>query len=719
MAAGKNKLLVILDDLVSGMSDLIDRSHLLTSLFARLFGEKSVPHARQISQKSLMGPVAAVLTLALIGAFFFARLADFSEWPPKVYSDESVYNLTKNKIEWDVYYGKSPSCGAIECHLTESYPQTEFLKTAVLPMQEFPLRGYKNGDVVYYRARIRIPPPMLLGEDALALHTIIVFAKAYQVYINEKLIYQGGQETMLVPILREAIQPDGTLFVSIKADPGTLPYQGVSNRGDLVVGPRDQLSYLSFFYRDAQTSMILLYVLPKLAFCVVFSVIFLFVRQAKEIPWFVVYGLVSVFELYLRSEFSNGLPLSGTDRTLLGLLTRNISFLVLFRFVLAFFRVHWTWMDRVFSGVVVAFILSCIVMSRFFGYETTGNFLDVIGLILKPAVLFTSIFIACLMAGGLAKQSQTLWRSRMAVSFAFVISLGMFPMIGDLIRIVNDLAGYKFSISMINYTAVFDLFLFTFMSGIVALEMALRMIQQREATIRLQALSDRLELASTVQSNLLPMPMNGDMAGYRYWCRYEPADRLAGDWLYVSHIDETKVRFFLGDVTGKGPAAAIAMSAIMSLLRKFDFEPVTLESLVKQLNKHIAYLFKGNLGSALSVVEGEVEGTCRVMTFGAVGWFHLRGDGGVELIQSRGGILGTSTSVIPYAASVKLERGDRLIAFSDGCLDGVRYLKKLHDDLLNQHKEMSPEELYKAICKYGIEQVNQDDKTFICVERVA
>jgi len=87
---------------------------------------------------------------------------------------------------------------------------------------------------------------------------------------------------------------------------------------------------------------------------------------------------------------------------------------------------------------------------------------------------------------------------------------------------------------------------------------------EREASQR-QALESELAIASRIQSSILPtLPFASSIAtadGVSH-----PAKEVGGDFMDVFSIDDKRVGFFLGDVSGKGVPAAIYMAFVASLL---------------------------------------------------------------------------------------------------------------------------------------------------------
>jgi hypothetical protein len=681
-------------------------------------------HKHDIKSKvsDIPGLLLALTCLILGAAFFTSRLVEYGEWPPSVYSSPEVFNLTKEKIQWDVHYGKSLGCQNDECYRSESTPSNYFRRQEILPMREFPLSEWSSGEPIFYRALIKIPEQLIQRseKEPISLHSIIIFAKTWDLYLNNQLVFQGSRETMLAPIPRQFIRSDGTVSIAIKVQPGDLPYQGISNRGDLVIGPRDSLAPLAYFAHDNATSLQLLYLLPKLSFCVVFAMLFMFVRRNQEIMWFLLFGLTSSVELYMRSSYSSGLGLSGHTTELLALMARNYSLMLMARFIYAFFRLDLPRADRFTSALFIAITSLNVACFTVLDYKSATTCLDVLAIILKPAVYLFSLFVAISMAGLLSKSSKSLVRSRIALVFSGILLIGCTLAFFDLARLVADTFNFSISTHIVGLTWVFDLILFVFIASVSGIEMAVQHANQRYLESQLQNLDDRLELAQTVQSTLLPNQMTGSRETTAWACKYISAERLAGDWIFLSDGRHHKTRFFLGDVTGKGPAAALAVAAIVSLLRKKDFEPSPLDSTIKELNIHLYNLFRGNVGSAVCAAQMDDDGTTFIAVHGMAGWIHVN-NSGAKLIAARGQALGAVDQISVDITTIKLDVGDFIFSFSDGCLEGSRPISKLIRTLSNQPQRIliSPDEIFALINEIGKDVVHADDKAMIYIRRTA
>ena len=176
-----------------------------------------------------------------------------------------------------------------------------------------------------------------------------------------------------------------------------------------------------------------------------------------------------------------------------------------------------------------------------------------------------------------------------------------------------------------------------------------------------------LELAWEVQASLLP-PQNLRHAGWLTHYRYRPAGAVSGDYCELIPCrdgDETWLYFLLGDVSGKGVAAAYWMAHLSALVRRSLDSPLPVAELLATVNRHL-----GERGAATHYVtlaagradrQGQVElcnaGHCRPLVLGAAGPYE---------VDSTNLPLGLADDEAFAAQHFQVDSGDSLLLYSDG-----------------------------------------------------
>lgn len=173
-----------------------------------------------------------------------------------------------------------------------------------------------------------------------------------------------------------------------------------------------------------------------------------------------------------------------------------------------------------------------------------------------------------------------------------------------------------------------------------------------------------LRLAAEIQRGLLPEPAYAgaafDLAAVSMPCR-----TIGGDFFDYVDLPDTRFAFALGDVSGKGPPAALLATAVQSLFTAHaaaSTEPAHTLARINQgllrraIQARFATMFYGVLSR-----DGALSYSCA----GHEPPVLIR-RGGVESLDAGGLVLGLFTHAAYDAGLVQLERGDIVVVCSDG-----------------------------------------------------
>jgi sigma-B regulation protein RsbU (phosphoserine phosphatase) len=183
-----------------------------------------------------------------------------------------------------------------------------------------------------------------------------------------------------------------------------------------------------------------------------------------------------------------------------------------------------------------------------------------------------------------------------------------------------------------------------------------------------QLLLQELEIARHVQQHLLPqthLPIPGlEYAGF---CR--PAELVGGDYYDFVPMPNGGLLFTLGDVSGKGIAAAVLMASIQASLRsQMVTAPVSIAALIGDFNKVVYSFSTADKYSTLFCGLLDVRtGKLTYVNAGQVCPMLLRsGDGQVERLDRGGFPVGLLDGSEYDQGEVLLQPGDAVLCFSDG-----------------------------------------------------
>jgi len=150
-----------------------------------------------------------------------------------------------------------------------------------------------------------------------------------------------------------------------------------------------------------------------------------------------------------------------------------------------------------------------------------------------------------------------------------------------------------------------------------------------------------------------------------------PAGAVGGDWYDFIPFADGRWGLVLADVSGKGTAAALLMSATRGMLRSLAEACCTPAETLTKLNGLLVDDFPA--GKFVTLVYAVLDPATRVVTFANAGHLHplfIDGNGAQFLDTERGMPLGLSCG--DYSeTTVSLSPGSRLVFYSDGITEAV------------------------------------------------
>lgn len=656
--------------------------------------------------------MAAVISMVLVSIVWFqsVRIGAYLSMPD-AYSDPEFYNLTRHRIMWDVYYGVSPLCGDLPCHITSDYPSSKFSKQMILPTHEMPLVGYQKGQLIYYRAKIELPERLIAQGDPLVFHSRYIFARNFRYYINEVLVDEGQSDSINLNIPRSLIPADRQIVISFAIDPGNNIYQGLANTYELLIGAKERLKDLAFFNREINTTYYLWFLLPKITFCLIFSLVFLFVSRTRSLFMFVLYAYTAAFDAFVLSGYAPMMLPIGPHGKFYWALARATGVIFLFGFIYEVSKMYLgdrknlRHLDLRVLTLVLAGLSLLAYLARQFAFEAT-----VIKVLqMTHALLYPLIFIfGFWMLRDVPPKLRNIF---LRWFFAFSAFVGVVWLVRTTADVLSIKWSFGFAWSWIN-----DLVLFVVLTAVAIMDvgesLAAKVIVEKE----LNEVNQRLELAETVQRMLLPKNLAGTIFGpLRYKFIYEPAQTMSGDWLAM-WTGEEQVCLFLGDVVGKGPQAALAVSIVSSIIAESKHEGLDIEQCMVRINRQLLHLFGQHINTTMASIAINKGGRVDLYNAGAIGFFTWDGQK-IQHLPLRSTSLGVLGEPKFAKTSLDYVEGMRIFTFTDGVLEGSRAIKQLANALKKQ--EPGPaidfDQLGKVIIEVGREHVLDDDKTVLMV----
>ena len=185
-----------------------------------------------------------------------------------------------------------------------------------------------------------------------------------------------------------------------------------------------------------------------------------------------------------------------------------------------------------------------------------------------------------------------------------------------------------------------------------------------------EAMSLEAEEARAIQQALLPKA-SPYIPGFAISGLSIPARAVGGDWYDFIPFPDGRWGLVLADVSGKGTAAALLMSATRGMLRSLAEACCTPAEVLTKLNHLLVEDFPA--GKFVTLVYAVLSPASRNITFASAGHLHplLIDDSGARFLDTERGLpLGLSCG--DYSeTSVTLAHGSRLVFYSDGISEAV------------------------------------------------
>jgi phosphoserine phosphatase RsbU/P len=181
-----------------------------------------------------------------------------------------------------------------------------------------------------------------------------------------------------------------------------------------------------------------------------------------------------------------------------------------------------------------------------------------------------------------------------------------------------------------------------------------------------ERIKHELELATEIQQSFQPSSppvMDGyEFQGISFSC-YE----IGGDYYDFIPSGEGKMLIALGDVSGKGTAAALLMSSLHAAIHGQVAAKTSLHQTVIAVNQYLAENTPTNRFVTLFIAELDPQtGTLNYINAGHNPPLVGRADGSVQQLDSGGFPLGIIPSAEFEVGQVQLNTGDALVIYSDG-----------------------------------------------------
>ncbi len=197
----------------------------------------------------------------------------------------------------------------------------------------------------------------------------------------------------------------------------------------------------------------------------------------------------------------------------------------------------------------------------------------------------------------------------------------------------------------------------------------LESVRLREETAEKRRLEADLRGAARIQASLLPEE-EPSLDGWNIGGSSRLCSAVGADY-YDFALERDELFLALGDVAGKGLAAALLMATLRAAVRALWAEPGPLPQLVSTINDNLVQTLPPNRYATLFLARLQpASGELAYVNAGHVAPLVIRAEGGTERLERGGTLLGVFSGVDWEQGQVRLGPGDTLVVLSDSVVEG-------------------------------------------------
>jgi phosphoserine phosphatase RsbU/P len=262
--------------------------------------------------------------------------------------------------------------------------------------------------------------------------------------------------------------------------------------------------------------------------------------------------------------------------------------------------------------------------------------------------------------------------------------------------------------------------------GFVALLVALGYVAARQTLLRDQKLGEiqkELEVAKRIQLSILPAEFP-DSENFRVAARYVPMSSVAGDFYDFIVANGEQAGLLIADVSGHGVPAALIASMVKMAATAQRENAANPAELLSGMNAALCGNTQNQFVTAAYVHMDAASCEIRYSAAGHPPMLLLR-DGKVMEVEENGLMLAAFDFATYTTAALRLERGDRILLYTDGILEaasasgeffGQESLGALLRDTARNEARDAADRIISAVQKWAVSQ--DDDLTVLVCDFV-
>lgn len=292
----------------------------------------------------------------------------------------------------------------------------------------------------------------------------------------------------------------------------------------------------------------------------------------------------------------------------------------------------------------------------------------------------------------------------------------------DNIRTAMNRGAYDFVTKPVDFSDLET----TIEKTIAELELVRNAVKEHD---KLLAIQYDLDTARNIQSAILPkkFPPFPGKTEFEIFASMVPAKEVGGDLYDFFLLDDDRLGFVIGDVSGKGVPAAIFMAVSRTLIRATALKGISPDECLTYVNNLLCIESVSSM--FVTVFYGILDFKTGELIYANGGHnppYLLTSKGELKTLELTDGIaLGVADGIVYKSKTVQLNHGDKIFTFTDGVTEAMdkefqlyseerleNFLRNNHNlnvtDLVNQ--------LFSTVHEFANEAIQSDDITVLSVE---
>ena len=240
----------------------------------------------------------------------------------------------------------------------------------------------------------------------------------------------------------------------------------------------------------------------------------------------------------------------------------------------------------------------------------------------------------------------------------------------------------------------------------------------------LEAQAEKLQKLQQAQQAILVTPE--EMPEACFGVKYSPVHETGGDFYDVIQIADNIYGYFVADISGHDVGASFITPAVKALLKQYAIPIFSCQEILKGINRILGTMLNnGNHMTAAYTRLNKITNELEIISAGHPPVIIISKDGTENVIELEGDVLGAFENVFFATQTIHVNKGDRIVIYSDGLIEGHGDDKKTRseglDDLVAACKQtmgLSVQEAVDEVCSVILPEKHHctDDTVLLAID---